>query len=1451
MPDGDYKIAGAYVEVHLQDETDGEAVKIRTKIEDENPISLKTWLEDPDNIELIRAKLKAQPPVKLPMEADTAQAEKALKELSGTVDSTTKDNGSKFQSMLSSTAAGWTALGSLVAGPAVAGGLAVVAGGFAAIAIAAEHSTPQVQQAFATMKTEGIDLLKNGFSTLTPVIVSSMGTLTNGIRQMGPEIQTISGELAPFLTTLSGSLVKAAQTDLPAFASALGNASPLAKALGTGIDDVATGIAQFLTHLDFNTASTGLQLLLSDVGRLLPVVGGLVNAVMPFANALLGSVIPAATNLARVFIGDLAPAAQVFGSAISALGPVLNFMSGPTASVLVGVVAFKALSSATTGLLSGFNTVSSGASALANKVLQMSGATNSSVGGFSLMTNAMKTQAVEAAKTALATAQQAAAQQAANLATVEAAAASGTLTLTEEQLAAARATATAATAAEAEATTALATASETSSFAFGPVGLALGALAGVVALFASNTDKATPSTQNFTQELGQLAAAAPAAQQGIIASDPKLADYINKMTAAGVSVSGLTQALGGNGSAQQQVVSQIQGTIDAFGKQSVTVEGTTSSITRSIKEWASADPKFDSTLDPQVQRAVKQFRSLQGTLDDTKGSFAQSAASQQASAAVSAQAVGITAAQQNAAVDIAKKYGLSIDDVVNSFEHMSQAGQDGADGVMAISSAFTDGEVKSLNAQQSTTDYFTNLQKSADQANQSLLSAQHSYAQSVTSVSDAEHSAAQSAQAVTTARQGVAAATRSVTDAEHSYADAQHSVAQAQQSVLDAEQGVTTAEQNLTKAQQAETQAQQALTQARQQAAEQLKSLHLQLNDQAAAEEQAQLKLFQQTRTSGAAGVTQDNAASILAAPITAQNVAVKQSALDLVNAENSLADTMNTGANLREQVTAADKAGVEGSQQVVSAQQQVKSAHDQVNSSEQALVKSHQAVTSAVYALSQANYSLGKAQQAIVDAQANVVRAQQGVTDAVYNERKARQAVKDAIFNEQQSLFALKQAQDVARNANDLNTHSLDLSTQAGRNNYAQLQTMFDAIPTWITGTDRYNTMVQETADKFGISKQAAYDFLQQQGKIPANFKFTTTGVAQLDTSQLDPFVGGYFSGGFRSKGGQIGYADGGRIEGPGGPKADVIPIMASDGEFMQPADVVDHYGVGYMEALRQKKLPKFANGGQIVASNIGGLDLGSSYVATVAMATELGLPHPPQLPQWVPPPPGTGIGGGSGPIPTGQHLALIDAALAADGIPRADWARWEAGMNTLIQRESGWNAGAVNRWDSNAAAGHPSGGLTQTIGPTFESNRNRGLPDNMFDPVANIAASINYIMRRYHDISNVQQANPHLPPKGYAFGDIVGTDGASLLGTMARIPQIVPPNSPRLLGDNPKVPESYIPNDPNDPQAQQILRETNRRMGQGSSVTNHINIQTIETDAQRVAAAVSGELGWAMRGM
>jgi hypothetical protein len=76
---------------------------------------------------------------------------------------------------------------------------------------------------------------------------------------------------------------------------------------------------------------------------------------------------------------------------------------------------------------------------------------------------------------------------------------------------------------------------------------------------------------------------------------------------------------------------------------------------------------------------------------------------------------------------------------------------------------------------------------------------------------------------------------------------------------------------------------------------------------------------------------------------------------------------------------------------------------------------------------------------------------------------------------------------------------------------------------------------------------------------------------------------------------------------------------------------------------------------------------------------------------------------------------------------------------VDIVIAHESSGDPGAINLSDSNAAAGHPSEGLVQTIQGTFDTYRCSGLPDNIWDPAANICAGMNYGIHRYGSIANI----------------------------------------------------------------------------------------------------------------
>lgn len=269
--------------------------------------------------------------------------------------------------------------------------------------------------------------------------------------------------------------------------------------------------------------------------------------------------------------------------------------------------------------------------------------------------------------------------------------------------------------------------------------------------------------------------------------------------------------------------------------------------------------------------------------------------------------------------------------------------------------------------------------------------------------------------------------------------------------------------------------------------------------------------------------------------------------------------------------------------------------------------------------------------------------------------------------------------------------------------------------------------------------------------------------------------------------------YAGGGILTGEWkGPRADNLLIRANPREFIEPVDAVDYYGPGLFEALRKKRIPKdsiprFGLGGLIgdawggvkhAASSIisaadpahvfesmankllGGFsdNIWGKTVGSVAKKTVDALGD--KVKDFV----GHMLSGGgakgapghySGTSGVGQWAALASRVLSMLGQSQA----W---LPTLLHRmnvESGGNPRAINLWDSNAAAGHPSKGLMQTIDGTFDAYAGpyRGL--GIWNPLANIFAGVNYALHRYGVPAVGGTA-------GYAAGTLAATPGLHLVG-------------------------------------------------------------------------------------
>jgi uncharacterized protein YukE len=105
----------------------------------------------------------------------------------------------------------------------------------------------------------------------------------------------------------------------------------------------------------------------------------------------------------------------------------------------------------------------------------------------------------------------------------------------------------------------------------------------------------------------------------------------------------------------------------------------------------------------------------------------------------------------------------------------------------------------------------------------------------------------------------------------------------------------------------------------------------------------------------------------------------------------------------------------------------------------------------------------------------------------------------------------------------------------------------------------------------------------------------------------------------------------------------------------------------------------------------------------------------------------------------PTGnvkQWIEQAKALLVKSGVPASKIN--EPDINMIIQHESSGNPHAINLSDSNAAAGHPSTGLMQTIDSTFDSYALSGHTD-IWNPVDNIVAGVRYALSRYGSLDDV----------------------------------------------------------------------------------------------------------------
>ncbi|MBM6697508.1 transglycosylase SLT domain-containing protein [Streptococcus alactolyticus] len=197
------------------------------------------------------------------------------------------------------------------------------------------------------------------------------------------------------------------------------------------------------------------------------------------------------------------------------------------------------------------------------------------------------------------------------------------------------------------------------------------------------------------------------------------------------------------------------------------------------------------------------------------------------------------------------------------------------------------------------------------------------------------------------------------------------------------------------------------------------------------------------------------------------------------------------------------------------------------------------------------------------------------------------------------------------------------------------------------------------------------------------------------------------------------------------------------------RPISMVDtflDFGVHVADKAKEENSPLR----KLIKNQVGGMfDWIAKMLAPLNMASSLDNPQGGSVERW---------------------RSYVEKALKANGIEPTAF-RVSKILET-IRRESNGDPNAINNWDSNAMAGHPSIGLMQTIGPTFEAYKHAG-HNNIRNGYDNLLAAINYIKHRY---GTSDAAFNRVAAYGYRNGGLVANHGVYELAEENKPEYVIP---------------------------------------------------------------------------
>ncbi|WP_156672649.1 transglycosylase SLT domain-containing protein [Streptococcus lutetiensis] len=201
-----------------------------------------------------------------------------------------------------------------------------------------------------------------------------------------------------------------------------------------------------------------------------------------------------------------------------------------------------------------------------------------------------------------------------------------------------------------------------------------------------------------------------------------------------------------------------------------------------------------------------------------------------------------------------------------------------------------------------------------------------------------------------------------------------------------------------------------------------------------------------------------------------------------------------------------------------------------------------------------------------------------------------------------------------------------------------------------------------------------------------------------------------------------------------------------AFSGRPISQVDTFLDFGVHVADEAKKENSPLR----KLIKGQVGGMfDWIAKMLAPLNMASSLDNPQGGSVERW---------------------RSYVERALKANGIEPTAFR--VSKILATIKRESNGDPNAINNWDSNAMAGHPSIGLMQTIGPTFEAYKHAG-HNNIRNGYDNLLAAINYIKHHY---GTSDAAFNRVAAYGYRNGGLVSNHGVYELAEENKPEYVIP---------------------------------------------------------------------------